>query len=1218
MTAHRVIALVLVFCMLIPSRAYAIDSLIGYGVDEGMDAIKDWLNGDEQDNTVKSNYAGEYATEAEKLKKRLSEGAIEGQKKRIRLSQAKTLGVAMNDKIEEVDLQIDAKVGKMQSAVRSLREREKSMQTIRWSPLFNFKFPTKPNEAEAFEFAFKPTQLQNEITKLKHKITELTLDTYEKVSNCYVKIITANQEVEVLEDRYKKLNRAVERLEVKLKDGTGTLELAESGVDVEETDAEGNKMVVSPRVLKARVKAAQERYDVAVQRRDNCLTKLTNARTELEEQKFKLSNMIGFDVTKRFTFEDAFVTASLNRDNIEYLYEVAKEDDATVYEAQMTYDEALLTLNTNYSLMKKQYANYISMIEPYIQMSLDGSKVPKKAFKKDYDDFLKAIDEPWKGSYKIWFIKIPKEWLKGEIDGIRFIQDDPYVLYTACLEFEAANKELKNAKSELKNTIYETYGQYAQTRKAYLNANQAYIKAEKMLGISEVRYLLGDLTQEEFENEEAQYEDLKDEAEESLSEFSQTLYSFDRTTCGALSKFLEGAAAEGAGSEAISLTPVIRRGAIYTIRPIIDSEEFLLSIDIPDDFYAETGITITDFELWCDDQQIGKRTPVGENLRHLMLSVRNLAECYIKLYNGTTFVDECLIEPTVFSGPLNIKIGYEDNVNAHTIGRYTTGDDLATDMLQLTLNLDQEQVRLEYESGADAAFYRLCVAQDTYILSDRMIPVDQTFTYLSVLKSDLANVFIELFDADGTKIGDARFDTKTKEIYNDIDEEQAAEIAAKKRKEAEELAEKLEEEERLAAIQQERDDAAAVLRALGITVSDKSITYALEHLNELGYALDLKAASADLKAEHDNAVKNYEAIKDDPSVSEKDKAAAADRVRITSLMPGIYDKTQDEGVKNTLKELENYSGRYKQQLLAEYMVEFRATFDETSTNARKESADKRMKEIEQICSDSGFESPTFIKDDYATFKKNLDKINSFDYDAFFDEKKYKEFAPASEITEDISLKFEESGFGNSYMKELHAAQFKTVDIMNTKLSEIDTFMDFAMKDEDVDVKKEEVKGADVLKARDEIVVMSKHLATYQENFVRLGAGTRDKAYQCRDKIDEMKFTVDRQLKKRIDKYNGLMKTNYDNMKEPTDLKSKVEAAKNNYDIYKKNRQKKANTLKKYLDKYNELKKQLEEYRESMKPLRDDCLFLYDKVGEYEGKAAYTKDEIQKRYEKAIS
>ncbi|MCR5097310.1 MAG: TolC family protein [Lachnospiraceae bacterium] len=1159
-TAQRIIALVLVFSFLIPSRAYALDAALSYG--------KSLFGSDEKEEEAvpKSNYAEQYQSEADKLKQRLSADTGQG-KKKLRLSACKTLAVATSEKIEAVDMKIDAKTAKMQSAVRSLRERERSMGTLRWSPIFNIKLPTKPNEAEAFEFKFKPTQLQNEITLLKHKITEIELDSNEKVSNTYIKIITANDEVERLTARRKKLQSTVNKLEVKVKLGTAALE--EGGVT--ETDAEGNEVEVSPRVLKARVRAAQDKLENAQKRLENCETELINAKSDFETSKKKLSTLINFDCTTNFFFEDAFITANMDRDILEYLYSYALDDDSSVYEAQLANDEALLTLQINFDLMKKTYPDNISKIETYVQQSLDGVKIPKKAFKRDYDEFLKAIDLPWQGSYKIWFIKIPKEWLKGEIDGIRYVQDDPYVLYSAALDYEAARKDLENAKSELYNSIYESYNNYASSRKTYLAANKAYVKAEKLLGIDEIRYLLGELTADEFETEESEFNSLKDDAASALSEFSETLYSFDRTTCGGVSKFFEGAAQTD--TEAISLTPVIRRGCIYIIRPIIDTQEFLLTIDVPDDFEAETGIKIDQFELYCDGNKIGERTQVGENLRHLMLSTKDLGECTIRVYNGETFIDECVIEPSVFQGPLNITVGYEENLNAHVLGKFVVSDDTATDMMVLTLNMDQEQVRNEYENGNDAAFYKLCLNDGKYILSDRLVPIDNTFTYLNFLKNDLDSTYIELYDAQNDLIGKAFFDTKTKEIYNDISEEDAAKLAEQKRIEAEKRAEEEAEAARLAEEQEKRDAAAEVLKALGMAVDAKSIAYAMQHLNELNYSLELLMSSASLRAEHDKDVAKYEEMLKDPTTKPEDLKAMADRIRITEKMPGIYDKTLGDGIKYNVEELDKYTEQYIKQLAAEYVGEYNVIKDDTATAARKESANKRMSDIKKEVEEKYKSDAIKVAEEaLIPFDETISKLYEFKSETIFTTAKLDEYKALCTVVESSVKTLKKAGYGDSFKGRYHRALFFTLKITG----------DAGKKIKMSDITAESLTDAYYNKTK-AVYDYSVYIGKILEKSDAVDEKDRDEYTDSCDDAWAKVQEVEEERQSKIKEINEAIKKNYANLQPETVLKNlKVDMKGKNYATY-------------IIDTYNTIQADI------------------DKLAKYHGTPEYTKAQVDKTY-----
>ena len=159
------------------------------------------------------------------------------------------------------------------------------------------------------------------------------------------------------------------------------------------------------------------------------------------------------------------------------------------------------SLRTNYNLMSGQYGNKMNYISGYVNQVYAGSKVNKKAFKSAYEVFLQKIDEPWQGKKKILFIKIPKEWFKGAISGIRYVEDEPYALYEAALEYEDARLERENAQKDLTDEVTDTFENYVSLRNAYLAAVEAVNKAEKSLTAAESLNKLGELTNEEFTTE---------------------------------------------------------------------------------------------------------------------------------------------------------------------------------------------------------------------------------------------------------------------------------------------------------------------------------------------------------------------------------------------------------------------------------------------------------------------------------------------------------------------------------------------------------------------------------------------------------------------------------------------------------------------------------------------------------------------------------------------
>ena len=693
---------------------------------------------------------------------------------KLRLSAAKSIAAANSEKIEALEIQIEAKQAAKNSAIRSIAEKQKNMSTFRWSPLLNFQFPTKPDEAEAFEFQYKPVQLQYDIDTLNHKITDEKLKSFEKVSTIYIEIITSSNEIGFLKERIKSLKIAIEKNRARVIEGTAT----------------------------------QAQVDQQNDRLEGLENSLASEQTTLQRAKEKLGRELGFDVTSGYTFEDAFISSNMSRDCIDQLkyFAMSSADSSasyikeeTVYEAKQAEELAKLALMTNYNLMKSQYSGNIGMISGYVQQALDGSKINKRAFKKDYDAFLKKIDDPWTGKKRILFFKFPKVWWKGEIDGIRYVEDDPYVLYSATLEYESALKDYNNARTELSNAITDGFDSYIETRKAYIKSVEDLEKLQTQLIYDEALNALGQLSLEEYEAELTEYENARTAMNDALSLYSSTLFEYDRTTCGGASAyFVEESISSQSGDSGTGnidddlnrLDVITKKGAIYSIRSIVENEEFMLYIDVPDGF----EYNITDFELWSDGRQIGERTKKGEAIKHLTITVKEVDKVAIRLYDGDEFIDECAIDPEVSVGPLNIKEASlpENKNDSKVIGKYTVEEDTNTDMIKLRFEFDNNAVEKNYTTDKKVAYYNLSAETNLFLFSNDLVNVEDAFAYMSFIKNDLGKLTIRLFDEDGSYIGGAAFEADKKRLIADdsVTEADMQEIAAReilKKRKAEEI-----------------------------------------------------------------------------------------------------------------------------------------------------------------------------------------------------------------------------------------------------------------------------------------------------------------------------------------------------------------------------------------------------------------------------------------------
>ncbi len=633
----------------------------------------------------------------------------------LTLDMAKKTGVANSPRLEKLESELNVKEVSLRQAVKSIKEKKKNMSTFRWSPLLSFKFPEKPDLAEAYEFEFKPIQIQAQIDAIRHRMTDQRLQVYEDVSSLYVDIVILEDKIAFEEERLEVMDRTLKKNRARLLTG----EAAQGDVEAMERS----------------LKALNDQ--IALDQRN------------LSADKKKLSELIGMDVATGYRFENPFVSARIERNSLNGLTQYTLDHDENYYEVSLDASTALTSLRTNYRLMEGQYGSKMSYISDFVNQVLAGQKVSQKAFKKQYEEFLKAIDAPWQGSVRILFIRIPKEWFKGQISGIRYVEDEPYALYEAALEYQDALLEKQNEERSLRQQVEESFNNLVSMRNAYDTLSEQVQEGEKSLRAEAALNRLGEMTYEEYSTSLSAHEELQQEMYQALGDYSQALYAFDRLTCGGVTALLEGTEADlnaGSGGESY-VEEEYAKGAYYYIEPIIEQQEFRAGVSIPSDFETE----ITHFELWCDQIQIGNRSAIGDTIRHLALSVDQVSEVKFRFYNNGRFVDDCIIDPEVYSGPLSIVKEYQvREQETLQIGTYTIESYPETGVVGIALSP---------ELSEGIGYYRIRNREGNYLLGDEPLPIDMQFKHLSLVQGSMEELIIEFFGTDAELLYTGYFET---------------------------------------------------------------------------------------------------------------------------------------------------------------------------------------------------------------------------------------------------------------------------------------------------------------------------------------------------------------------------------------------------------------------------------------------------------------------------
>lgn len=648
------------------------------------------------------------------------------------LSQTQALGLAESDDYRKVKSKIALKEVKYKEAVKSIQLKKKNLSTFRWTPLLSFKFPEKAALADEYEFIYKPLQIQSEIRVLEHQLPDVKYEVREEISNLYTEIYTYQEKISNKTARLETMEENLKRNQAKVLTG----QAKQSDVD---------KIESSITALQSSLAADMRAF---------------------ESGKSELSDLTGIDLTTGYRFENPYKEATIERSSLDQLIQATLDRSQSYYEAKQTTKLALTSVDTNYSLMQNQYGSKMGYISSYVQQAKNGEKIKSDLFRNAYDQFLKAIDDPWQGTKRILFIKIPKEWFKGSIDGVRYVEDDPYILYTNVLEYQEALSDQKSLEKEITKSVEEAFENLVTAGNSYHSIQQQTQKAKEEMDRGKLKNQAGELEFEEYETLREAYEELQISELEALELYTTLLYSFDRLTCGAVTELLNGEEISlEQGSQGESFVADKTKPSYY-ITTLAEDNLFELGIYLPE----ESDIQITHFELWVDNVQIGERTEIDAVIRHLELDLSQTDKTVIRLYNGDEFVADCEIDPDEYQGSLNLPddtAGKTDSVDKTDSAEPETKQLLGTYKYSRNKKTGLITFDIQPQEGLNIEKFRLLDAQGKAIYSDTPAEVGKGITYLAVLGNDLKNVRAELYDKDGNKLYTARLDTKSGKVVEE-------------------------------------------------------------------------------------------------------------------------------------------------------------------------------------------------------------------------------------------------------------------------------------------------------------------------------------------------------------------------------------------------------------------------------------------------------------------
>lgn len=640
--------------------------------------------------------------------------------KKLTISTVKSAALTVSDDYTKIQNKLALAKVKYTQSVKKLKLKEKNQRSFRWSALLSFKLPESPNLTDESSYNYEPLELQSEIDQQEHKLNDSVYGIYETVELQFVEAYRLQEKISYNEKRLTTANKTLKKNKAKLLLG----EASQSDIDSMESKISTLETTI----------ASDER--------------------SLEAALDKLGTQTGLDLNSGYTLSSPFVDADMEREDLDTLIETSLDRSDTYYQAQQTSANALLELNTNYDLMKNQYgASKMSMIDSYINQAKNGETINSSAFKQRYNELLNAVDQPWTGSFNILFISIPKEWIKGEIDGVRYVEDEPYALYESALEYQSALAEETATKNEITQSVKDSFENYISAKNACKTAKQSIKDKKKELTKDSYLNASNKMTYEEYAEVQEEYEELQVDYLQAQADYAGILYSFDRLTCGKVSEYMTGDGVELSTSSGGNSYVVEDDGdgIYYYLRSLVSGTIFEVGLTKTEDLDTD----VDSFELWIDNVQVGERTSLDGTIRHLTFDTQEAGKVVIRLYSGDDFVDDCEIDPTVYSGKLSItnytikKRNSKESVASYTMTKNSSGT------VQLSISPKEEEI----------ASYVVKTSDGQALVSNKKISIDKSFKYLSAANNSLEDLLVSFYDSDGEHLYDGSFDTSDQMIY---------------------------------------------------------------------------------------------------------------------------------------------------------------------------------------------------------------------------------------------------------------------------------------------------------------------------------------------------------------------------------------------------------------------------------------------------------------------
>ncbi len=602
-----------------------------------------------------------------------------------------------NVKMERVNKQIAKN-----QAYEAIADVRKNESTVKFSLLFNIKFPQKHGMPKEIDLILKVPKIEKDILVLNRKIEYEHWNIIFKTKLAYYKVLLENYRKENYKTRLEDMNGVLAKIDRQVKTGIG-----------DEKDL---------KFIKSEYEKLKTKYKTSV--------------TNLEDAKWELGNLIGIDIATGYDFDDsALLTVDIQRDELEKIIDFGITKDLSVYMAKCKMDLAIRDTNEIRSIYVDRFGSKVAVLES----QLSKKKIDVDTFYEKYNQALDNIARPWKSYYVInllfFKIKIPLRWFQGKFDGLRYFEDEKYALFLSVMERNKAIAEEEQARTDYYKKIKASFSTLKMVERLYNDLNDK-IDIHQSAYESKLRKnKIGLISFTDLERDKIDYYNSVDSLYEAFIEYNNMIATFDFETCGYISSAkssggIQAKSLESGDSHKNQENSQDGKFKYYVINQF-DGYKFIFGVILPDD------VDITHYELYTDkDVKIGQRTAITKTLSSIPIVFDKVNCFYVKFYKGDKLMSIGKFDGNTQEGNINIVSGMTKLplTVGMEVGKYYINKNIYSSDIAISIkdNLKYDKYNVYYKGK----------------LIGQEIDNGNKFNHISSMADDIANIEIEIINDD--------------------------------------------------------------------------------------------------------------------------------------------------------------------------------------------------------------------------------------------------------------------------------------------------------------------------------------------------------------------------------------------------------------------------------------------------------------------------------------